>query len=96
MAVNRIVMEMTPGNMNVLKSNPVAPGIRCESPPPRTKRNRTGCASDVTMRGLFRLKRISSRFHTTFTARQSSANVPLATLTGATCMLIGVPPSAAG
>ena len=96
-AVNRIVIEITPGNMNVRKSNPEPPGIRCDSPVPSTNRNRIGCASEVTIRGLFRRKRSSSRFHTTFTARQSSARVPCATRTGATCAtLIGAPPSAAG
>src|SRR5439155_7403853 len=34
-------------------------------------------ARDVMMRGLFRRNRISSRFQTTLTARQSSATVPL-------------------
>ena len=75
-AVNRIVIAITPGNMNVRKSNPEPPGIRCDSPVPSTNRNRIGCASEVTIRGLFRRKRISSRFHTTFTARQSSASGP--------------------
>jgi hypothetical protein len=38
----------------------------------------------VKILGLFRRNRISSRFQTTFTVRQSSAIVPPATRTGAT------------
>ncbi len=74
-AVNRIVMAITPGNMNVRKSKCPEVLTTVPRPVPSTKRNRTGWASDVRIRIRFREKRMISRRHTTFAARRSSSQV---------------------
>ncbi len=80
-------MATTPGNMKVRKSMPPVVGTplltRDESPVPSTKRKSTGWTSEVMIRSRLRLKRMSSRRHTTRTARRSSFIRPPATRTAA-------------
>src|ERR1700677_5107894 len=79
--------------MKVLKLTPCVPAEAIEEMPvPSTNRNRNGCVSDVRMRSRSRLKRISSRFHTTLIARSSLRRLRAGTRTRATsCGLPGCP-----
>src|ERR1700728_1972779 len=71
--------------MNVLKLTPCVPPLASvPMPVPSTNRNRNGWISEVRIRRRSRLKRISSRFHTTRIARSSLRRLRAGTRTRAT------------
>ena len=85
MAVNITAMHRTPGYTNVRRLTPCVPAAAIrDRPVPSTNRNKKGCTSDVMMRRRSRLKRTSSRFHTTLIARASLRRLRAGTRTRAT------------